>query len=233
MTVIENELKAMLFACDYDGYMSMWSIDAIFENISFAAVAMIRMFKAHDCEILAVAGVWNSDEMIVATGGNDRTIKLWSEFDDNVEPKCLQGHTDSVTALEFDGYLLFSGGEDMTIRIWDTYNCVQLAIIQRIHTFGIRSICRIAEENTFASSDAGGKVIIYDFVRKRVIWEMQHTTDCRCICISKQQNRLYAVIRNELIPHELPVRLSAGLANLMSRSSFISVLSSKSISMLL
>jgi len=204
ITVVQNEMKILLYACDYDGYISVWSIDSILENISYSAVSLIKMWKAHDQEILASSGIWMTGHCVIATGGNDRVIKIWKENDGIYNESSLVGHTDSVTALRYEGLFLFSGAEDFTIRIWDTVNLVQLFVISQLHTSAIREIVHIPEENMIASCDSSGVVNIYNYIKKTKIWSIKHSSDCRCIYVDKYNNILYACVRGELIPHSLP-----------------------------
>jgi WD40 repeat protein len=76
----------------------------------------------HAGSVWAVA--WSRDGTRVATGGEDRAIRVW-----RVDPKALghntleatlAGHTDTVTALAFspDGRTLYSISDDGTLRLW-------------------------------------------------------------------------------------------------------------------
>jgi WD40 repeat protein len=56
---------------------------------------------------------------MIATGSNDKTVKLW-----NLNGKELQtftGHTDSVKSVAFslDGKMIATGSSDKTIKIWE------------------------------------------------------------------------------------------------------------------
>lgn len=70
------------------------------------------------------AAAWSQDGTRVATGGDDRAIRVW-----RVDPKAighntleatLVGHTDTVTALAFspDRRTLYSISDDHTLRLW-------------------------------------------------------------------------------------------------------------------
>jgi WD40 repeat protein len=56
---------------------------------------------------------------LIASGSNDRTIKLW-RVSDGALVRTLTGHTNSVTSVAFspDGSLIASGSDDRTIRLW-------------------------------------------------------------------------------------------------------------------
>ncbi len=61
----------------------------------------------------------SSDGEILASGGKDKTIKLWNiESGENINT--LKGHTDIVRSVKFspDGKILASGGYDNNIILW-------------------------------------------------------------------------------------------------------------------
>jgi WD40 repeat protein len=57
----------------------------------------------------------------LATGSEDRTIKLW-DTTTGEEVFTLRGHTAGVLCVAFspDGQRIASGGYDRTVRVWDT-----------------------------------------------------------------------------------------------------------------
>jgi U3 small nucleolar RNA-associated protein 12 len=62
----------------------------------------------------------SSDNMLVATGSADKTLKLWGlDFGDC--HRSLFGHSDTVTTVQFvrHTHYLFSGSKDGSIRYWD------------------------------------------------------------------------------------------------------------------
>ena len=74
--------------------------------------------RGHSDCVFALA--FNSNELILASGSRDNTIKLW----DIVDGECIQtlsGHEAFVFSVAFnhDGTRIASGSYDGSIKIWD------------------------------------------------------------------------------------------------------------------
>ncbi|XP_026471814.1 autophagy-related protein 16-1-like [Ctenocephalides felis] len=76
-------------------------------------------FDAHDSEVSAVR--WNPVERIVATGGADRKVKLWSITKGSFESRgTLVGSNAGVMSVDFDstGTLILGASNDFASRVW-------------------------------------------------------------------------------------------------------------------
>ncbi|XP_078401106.1 autophagy-related protein 16-1-like [Cetorhinus maximus] len=96
---------------------------------SFCSVARVparvrHSLEAHDGEVNAVK--FSPNSRLLATGGSDRTVKLWDIVGGMLQKlKTLEGSNDGVTSIEFDpsGLQLLAGSYDNTARLWSLKDC--------------------------------------------------------------------------------------------------------------
>lgn len=88
----------------------------LFENGNMMSAELIAQ---HPPRVNALA--FSPDGELVATAGDDKTIKLWSAVRNDAPLRQFDGHTGPVRAVAFsaDGMKLLSGGDDATVRLWD------------------------------------------------------------------------------------------------------------------
>ena len=79
---------------------------------------LLRTLSEHTGVVYAVA--WSPNGSILATGGQDGTVRLWNS-EGSVNYAVLRGHTGVVYSVAFspDGTTLASGSSDDTVRLWN------------------------------------------------------------------------------------------------------------------
>ncbi len=95
----------------------------------------VRTFRGHLGPVSSA--VWHPSKNLVASGAEDRTIRLWdASTGDTVA--VLQGHKALVGRMAFDprGELLASpGSHDQTVRLWDVIEMREIAVLRDHHAY--------------------------------------------------------------------------------------------------
>jgi WD40 repeat protein len=104
----------------------------------------------------------------LASGGNDRTLRLWDVTDPGRAHgvgQPLTGHTLSVQSVAFGGRILAGGGEDKTVILWDIADPARPRRIGQPLTGPADSVAALAfspDGHTLAADAADDAVILWD-----------------------------------------------------------------------
>jgi len=111
-----------------------------------------------------VSTAFSPDGKFVASGGFDRTVKLWSATE-GTELATLDGHEGWVATVAFspNGATLASGSHDQTVRIWDVAAAREIVTF-RGHTGNVYSVAFSPDGRLLASGSLDGTVRIWDAI---------------------------------------------------------------------
>ena len=122
------------------------------DPVSFPIATLVNDYKgqfisleAHTVRVLSVAFNPKKEKEMLASGSDDRTIRLWDLRQTEEKPKVLKvlkDHNFWVGSVVFspDGQKLASGSYDKRIRIWDLKHLDEDPIVLRGHEQSVTSV---------------------------------------------------------------------------------------------
>jgi len=114
--------------------------------------ALLKTLEGHTSSVCSVC--FSADGMLLASGSNDNTLKLWSVESGELQ-KTMKGHTDTIYSVQFspDGKRLASGSSDYTVKLWNVEDG-ELQKTLKGHTDTIYSV-HFSPNNKLLASGSG------------------------------------------------------------------------------
>ena len=139
-----------------NGHISVWRV---------ADKTLLLTLYGHNRLVWALT--FSPDSTMLASGGYDKTIKLWTiEGERDVQGRCLKtltGHTKWIRSLAFsvDGSRLASSGDDEIARVWDVREGTCLHML-RGHSGCVWSVAISSDGSRLISAGDDAQVRIWD-----------------------------------------------------------------------
>ncbi|EMD32007.1 hypothetical protein CERSUDRAFT_99715 [Gelatoporia subvermispora B] len=132
---------------------------------------VIRMFpvkrdiftlSGHTGGILSIAV--SRDGTRIASGGVDKTVRIWDVSTGTAVGSPLDGHSDVVRSVAFspDGTHVVSGLDDHAIRVWNLKTGTTVVGPIKGHTRGVRSVTYSPDGTRIVSGSDDGTIRIWD-----------------------------------------------------------------------
>ncbi|EJF58666.1 WD40 repeat-like protein, partial [Dichomitus squalens LYAD-421 SS1] len=100
----------------------------------------------------------------IASGLDDRTVRVWDAVEGKAVGKPFKGHTSRVNSVLFslDGLQIVSGSSDSTIRIWDFGTQQTIRTISHPLLDGVLSLSLSPDGKRIVSGCGNGGILIWD-----------------------------------------------------------------------
>ena len=161
----------MLVSASRDGTAKLWDAETGF---------CLRTLHGHDGWVRAV-GVGSTAELqLVATCGQDKTVRLWALDGSATTPiAVLSGHENVVETVCFaqtDGQpVVVSGSRDKTLRVWNLRTMTCEAVLDA-HENWVRALATVTgTPNLLCSTGNDKSVLCWDLDERRCIRSLKNT----------------------------------------------------------
>ena len=133
------------------------------------------------------------DSLLIATGADDKTVKIISISDKKLQANLL-GHSNWVKTVRFsrDALLVASGSDDRTLKLWDIYKKKLVHDFKSGEHKGAVNCVRFHPDNScLATACFDGKVRLFDVRSKQLVQSYkEHDRPATCLSFHPSGNFL-------------------------------------------
>lgn len=128
----------------------------------FSNASSVQLLGSHEGPVWSVN--FTLDGKLLASGGQDKIIRIWDIEKRKQFGSTLKGHRDAVISVTFspDGTMLASGGRDTDVMLWDLQMGEPVGRPLRGHTRMVRSVAFDPDGNFMVSGSFEGKIVLWD-----------------------------------------------------------------------
>jgi WD40 repeat protein len=150
-----------------------------------AAGKLERRWTAHSTSVNCLA--YSPSGRLLASGGNDGLVKVWTVGDPKAEPIVLAGHGGPVSAVAFrkDNLHVASGGADHLVKLWkiDTGSGKEIQTFHG-HRDWVTSVAFDREGFFLVSGGVDRQIKVWEITNREVPLLAEHTAEVRTVAVS-------------------------------------------------
>ncbi|KAJ7191535.1 WD40 repeat-like protein [Mycena pura] len=150
-----------------------------------------KVIREHKDSVYSVA--FSPDGRRIASGSDDRTVRIWDSETGIALLAPLNGHADGILSVAFspDGKRVVSGSSDCTVRIWDSESGAAIGAAMKSHTDAVVSVAFFPNGRQILSGSIDKTARIWDpeAGALRSVPLTGHTKDVRSVALSPDGRR--------------------------------------------
>ncbi|MCF2147701.1 serine/threonine protein kinase [Desmonostoc muscorum LEGE 12446] len=152
----------IIASASYDRTIRLWQISSQKEFKNCPCYTLSGILSGHAWAVLTVA--FSPDGKVLATGSDDKTIKLW-EVNTGQLISTLSGHSWSVVSVAFtaDGKTLISASWDKTVKLWKVSTAEEIVTLCG-HTDSVSAIAVSQVARLIASGSKDKTIKLWQLV---------------------------------------------------------------------
>ncbi|KAF8881419.1 WD40-repeat-containing domain protein [Gymnopilus junonius] len=167
-----------------------WIVSSPDSVVKVRDAEMCNLARENKSIIRALA--YSPTARLLASGSEDKTIKIWDPQAEVPAKVSIDAHDDSVWAVKFspDGKYLVSGSLDKTVKLWDTVKGTLVGDPFRGHTNQVGCVAYSPDGMFLASGSADRTVRIWSTASRNSTAQLWHTCTVFSLSFSPDSRRL-------------------------------------------
>ncbi len=132
------------------------------------------------------------DSLLIATGADDKTVKIISISDKKLQANLL-GHSNWVKTVRFsrDALLVASGSDDKTLKLWDIFKKKLVHDFKSEHKGAVNCVRFHPDNSCLATACFDGKIRLFDVRSKQLVQSYnEHERPATCVSFHPSGNFL-------------------------------------------